>query len=59
MQFVCNYSFHDFRVAYLYGIIKPDNTVKVEFIYEPPQECTDVYFQLLDNVAEVSAFLSC
>ena len=41
-------------MAYLYGSVKEDNTVSVEAIYEPPQDATDIYFQLLPEAeAEV------
>lgn len=41
------------RIGYLYGHVKPDNEVVVDFIYEPPQESTDMHFKLLDNEEEV------
>ena len=41
------------RVGYLYGSFVKDNSVKVEFIYEPPQENTDTSFNLLDDPHEV------
>eukprot|EP01006_Ploeotia_vitrea_P020533 TRINITY_DN52831_c0_g1_i1.p1 TRINITY_DN52831_c0_g1~~TRINITY_DN52831_c0_g1_i1.p1 ORF type:complete len:321 (+),score=6.83 TRINITY_DN52831_c0_g1_i1:44-1006(+) len=39
--------YRQIRVAYLYGTVKSDNTVIVEAIYEPPQNSTDIYFELL------------
>ena len=41
------------RIGYLYGHVKPGNEVVVDYIYEPPQESTDMHFQLLDNEEEV------
>ena len=41
------------RVGYLYGSFEKDNSVKVECIYEPPQENTDTSFNLLDDPHEV------
>ncbi len=41
------------RVGYLYGEFKSNDTVKVEFLYEPPQETTDMHFKLLENEKEV------
>ena len=37
------------RVGYLYGTFGDKNSVKVECIYEPPQETTDAGFTLLDD----------
>lgn len=37
------------RVGYLYGTFLDDNSVKVDFIYEPPQSTTDKSFELLDD----------
>ena len=42
------------RIGYLYGRVQSDASVKVEFIYEPPQETTDVSFIVLDDPKEVS-----
>lgn len=41
--------FQRIRVGYLYGTIGADNKVKVECIYEPPQDTTDTSFVLLDD----------
>lgn len=41
------------RVGYLYGYFNEEHNVKVEFIYEPPQECTDTSFDLLDDPHQV------
>ena len=41
------------RVGLLYGYFSKENNVKVEFIYEPPQECTDSSFQFLDDPHKV------
>lgn len=37
------------RVGYLYGSFGDNNSVKVECIYEPPQETSDTSFTLLDD----------
>jgi hypothetical protein len=37
------------RIGYLYGKFLEDKSAKVEFIYEPPQETTDVSFELLED----------
>lgn len=37
------------RVGYLYGTFGDNNSVKVECIYEPPQDNTDIGFTLLDD----------
>lgn len=37
------------RIAHLYGSFKPDNTVVVDAMYEPPQNSTDINFELPDN----------
>lgn len=42
-----------FRVAFLYGTFLEDKSVRVEFTYEPPQESTDMTFQLLDDPLKV------
>lgn len=40
--------FH-FRIGYLYGKVLPNKSVKVEVIYEPPQDCTEFYFNILED----------
>jgi hypothetical protein len=42
------------RVGFLYGKFNEDKTVKVELIYEPPQETTDTSFTILPDSKEVS-----
>ena len=37
------------RVGYLYGTFGEKNSVKVDCIYEPPQDTTDTGFTLLDD----------
>ena len=37
------------RIGFLYGTIIENAKVKVEVIYEPPQETTDISFQLLSD----------
>lgn len=44
-------------MGYLYGTFNEDSTVKVECIYEPPQETTDTSFQILSDSKEVNAVL--
>ena len=41
------------RVGFLYGRFNEDTSVKVEVIYEPPQETTDTSFTLLQDSKEV------
>ncbi len=38
----------------MYGKFNEDKTVKVELIYEPPQETTDTSFTILPDSKEVS-----
>lgn len=47
-----NFDFRVMRVAFLYGRILEDKTVKVEVIYEPPQETTDVSWTFLADPKE-------
>jgi hypothetical protein len=42
------------RVGYLYGKFMDQQGVKVEVIYEPPQDTTDVAFTLLEDPKTVS-----
>lgn len=42
------------RVGYLYGSVNADETVKVEVVYEPPQESTDTTFHVWEDPKEVS-----
>lgn len=44
-----------FRVGFLYGKYNEDTSVKVEFIYEPPQETTDISFTILPDEKEVGS----
>ena len=37
----------------MYGTFQPNNSAKVEFIYEPPQESTDVAFRVLEDPKQV------
>jgi len=46
-----------YRVGFLYGKFNEDTTVKVEFIYEPPQETTDTTFTILPDPKEVRTLL--
>jgi hypothetical protein len=40
----------------MYGRINEDKSVKVETIYEPPQNCTEVSFTLLPDPQAVSSY---
>lgn len=51
--------FHTTRIGYLYGRFTENNTAKAEIIYEPPQENTEVGFQLLDDPKGVGVSLYC
>lgn len=42
------------RIGYLYGTFTSDNGVRVEAIYEPPQESSDVSFTILEDPQRVS-----
>ena len=48
-QFMWNFNFQKMRIGFLYGHFLEDGSVKVEFIYEPPQNTTEVSFELLDE----------
>jgi hypothetical protein len=41
------------RVGYLYGTVNEDKSVKVEVIYEPPQDNTDISFAILEDPNQV------
>ena len=49
-----NFDFRKTRVGYLYGSFQADNSVRVECIYEPPQENTDISFNVLEDPLEVT-----
>ena len=53
-NYMMNFDYQRMRVGYLYGRFEENNSVKVECIYEPPQETTDVSFTLLDDPKAVS-----
>jgi hypothetical protein len=59
-NYMMSYDYRKMRVGYLYGTFcEDDNSVKVECIYEPPQETTDVGFALLgDPMADRVAALA-
>jgi hypothetical protein len=41
---------HAVRIGFLYGTFnEEDKSANVDFIYEPPQECTDCSFELLED----------
>lgn len=44
-----NFDFKVMRIAYLYGTVAEDMSVKVEIVYEPPQETTDKDFEVFDD----------
>jgi nuclear protein localization protein 4 homolog len=53
IRYMYNFDYQKIRVGYLYGKVNTDdNTVVAEAIYEPPQESTDVYFELLEDSKE-------
>jgi nuclear protein localization family protein 4 len=48
-NYMVHFDYKKMRVGYLYGTFKEDNSVTVECIYEPPQDNTDINFNLLDD----------
>jgi len=52
-SYVLQYDYRQMRIGYLYGTFEEDNKVNVELIYEPPQETTDISFEILDDPNEV------
>lgn len=48
-SFMRTLDYRRIRIAYLYGTFKPNNTVVVDALYEPPQNCTDIHFAFPDN----------
>jgi hypothetical protein len=48
-SYLRNFDFQVMRVGFLYGQIVDNSKLKVEVIYEPPQESTDISFQLLPD----------
>ena len=52
-QYMWNFDFRKIRVGYLYGHFLEDNRVRVECIYDPPQDTSDISFQILDDPNEV------
>ena len=51
-QYMYMFDYKKLRVAFLYGHFTDGNKVRVECIYEPPQECTDTEFELLQDDKE-------
>lgn len=50
-----SFNFQRMRVGYLYGSIdEKEKGVRADFLYEPPQQTTDVSFELLEDPLEVS-----
>lgn len=48
-QYMWSFNFQKMRVAFLYGHFAEDGSVRVEVIYEPPQNTTDCSFELLED----------
>ena len=51
-NYMMSYDYRKMRVGYLYGSFSDDkdaHSVKVECIYEPPQDTTDISFTLLED----------
>jgi len=48
-SYLRNFDFRIMRIGFLYGRIIDNKKVKAEVIYEPPQEATDISFQLLPD----------
>lgn len=51
-NYMFNFDFQIMRIGYLYGKFLANNSVKVEAIYEPPQEGTATSFTLADDSQE-------
>lgn len=51
-QYMWNFDYRKMRVGYLYGSFLENNMVKVEVIYEPPQNTTDTSFEVLNDPNE-------
>lgn len=51
-EYMRTFDFQRIRIGYLYGTFSEDNKVRVECIYEPPQEATDTSFELLNDPNE-------
>ena len=51
-SYVLQFDYRQMRIAYLYGTFEEDNKVKVDVIYEPPQETTDISFEILEDPYE-------
>eukprot|EP01035_Chromulina_nebulosa_P032614 gene32614-43576_t len=48
-SYLRNFDFRVMRIGFLYGKVIENAKVKVEVIYEPPQETSDISFQLLSD----------
>mmetsp|Transcript_8447 Transcript_8447/g.14333 ORF Transcript_8447/g.14333 Transcript_8447/m.14333 type:complete len:438 (+) Transcript_8447:115-1428(+) len=48
-QYMWSFNFQMMRIGFLYGHFNEDGSVKVEFIYEPPQSATESSFELLEE----------
>ena len=48
-NYMLNFDYQCMRIGYLYGTYQEDNSVNVDFIYEPPQNKTDTAFELLED----------
>lgn len=51
-QYMWSFNFQKMRIGFLYGHFNEDKSVKVEFIYEPPQTTTDSTFEILEDEEE-------
>lgn len=47
-NYMWNFNFQKMRIGFLYGHYLDDGSVKVEFIYEPPQTTTENSFEFID-----------
>ena len=51
-QYMYSFDYRKIRLAQLWGTFSDSNQVRVECIYEPPQETTDTEFNLLEDERE-------
>mmetsp|Transcript_16037 Transcript_16037/g.11565 ORF Transcript_16037/g.11565 Transcript_16037/m.11565 type:complete len:435 (+) Transcript_16037:59-1363(+) len=51
-NYVRSLDFRSIRVGYLYGTVSEDQSVKVEVVYEPPQESTEMTFHVWEDPKE-------
>lgn len=48
-RYMLTFDYQCMRVGYLYGTFDDERHVRVEFIYEPPQNNTDTTFEMLED----------